>query len=302
MLMQATTIHKRSTGEILFDISIIILCVLIFLIVAYPLYFVIIASVSDQTLVSTGKVTLFPRGVSFFGYEQIFQDMRIWIGYKNTVIYTVLGTMFNLLLTIPAAYTLSRQEFRARRFLMFFFVFTLFFNGGLIPTYILMKDLSLTNSMWVFILPFAVNVFNLIIARTFFEASLPKEIYESAALDGCTHFKFFFYIAIPLSKSVISVIALYYLVAHWNDFFTGLIYIHSNDLQPLQIILRDILLSNQVFSQGGGSGGSAGGYAQQFADQVKYGVIIVSTLPILIVYPFIQKYFEKGVMIGSVKG
>lgn len=220
--MQATTNHKRSTGEILFDISIIILCVLIFLIVAYPLYFVIIASVSDQTLVSTGKVTLFPRGISFFGYEQIFQDMRIWIGYKNTIIYTVLGTLFNLLLTIPAAYTLSRPEFRARRFLMFFFVFTLFFNGGLIPTYILMKDLSLTNSMWVFILPFAVNVFNLIIARTFFEASLPKEIYESAALDGCTHFKFFFYIAIPLSKSVISVIALYYLVAHWNDFLLGL--------------------------------------------------------------------------------
>lgn len=302
--MQAQTIRsgKRSRGETAFDVAIVVLCILIFVIVFYPLYFVIIASVSDQTLVSTGKVTLFPRGISTFGYHEIFKDNRIWTGYKNTVIYTVAGTLVNLLLTLPAAYSLSRPEFRARRILMFLFVFTLFFNGGLIPTYILMKDLHLTNSMWVFIVPFAVNVFNLIIARTFFEASLPKELYESASIDGCSHFKFYVLIAMPLSKAVISVIALYYLVAHWNDFFTGLIYIHSNELQPLQIVLRDILLSNQVFSQGAGSGGNAGGYAQQFADQVKYGVIIVSTLPILIVYPFIQKYFEKGVMIGSVKG
>jgi putative aldouronate transport system permease protein len=293
---------KRANGEIGFHLFIALLCALIFLIVAYPLYFVVIASVSDSALVSTGQVTLFPKGFSTFGYEEIFKDARIWTGYRNTMVYTLLGTFVNLLFTLPAAYALSRPEFRARRLLMFIFVVTMFFNGGLIPTYLLMKGLHLTNTMWVFILPFSVNVFNLIITRTFFETSLPRELYEAAAIDGCSHFKFFTKVALPLSKAIVSVIGLYYLVAHWNDFFTGLIYIRSNSLQPLQIVLRDILLSNQVFSQGAGVGGDAGGYAQRYADQIKYGVIIVSTLPILLVYPFIQKYFEKGVLIGSVKG
>jgi ABC-type glycerol-3-phosphate transport system permease component len=300
--MQVLGGKGRSRGDFAFDLIIVLLCVFVFLIVAYPLYFVVIASVSDSTLVSTGKVTLFPRGFSTFGYEEIFKDARIWTGYRNTVLYTLLGTFVNLLFTLPAAYVLSRREFRARRFLMFVFVVTMFFSGGLIPTYLLMKDLHLTNNMWVFILPFSVNVYNLIITRTFFENSLPKELFEAASIDGCTHFGFFWKVALPLSKAVISVIGLYYLVAHWNDFFTGLIYIRSNSLQPLQIVLRDILLSNQVFSQGAGAGGAAGGYAQKYADQIKYGVIIVSTLPILVVYPFMQKYFEKGVLIGSVKG
>ncbi|MBT2727344.1 carbohydrate ABC transporter permease [Bacillus sp. ISL-75] len=292
----------KTTSDLIFDFIIFVFCLFIFLIVAYPLYFVIIASVSDSTLVSTGKVLLYPKGFSLFGYTEIFKDTRIWVGYKNTIIYTLLGTFINLLLTLPAAYVLSRYEFKARRLLMFVFVFTMFFNGGLIPTYLLMKDLNLTNNMWVFIIPFSVNVFNLIITRTFFESSIPKELFEAAQMDGCTHFQFFGKVVLPLSKAVISVVGLYYLVGHWNDFFTGLIYIRDYSLQPLQIVLRDILLSNQVFAEGAGSGGASGGYAQKYADQIKYGVIIVSTLPILIVYPFIQKYFEKGVMIGSVKG
>jgi len=300
--MKIFSTKGKTKSDIVFDTIILILCLFIFLLVAYPLYFVIIASVSDSTLVSTGQVTLYPKGFSLFGYKEIFNDSRIWVGYKNTIIYTVLGTFVNLLLTLPAAYVLSRQDFKARRFLMFIFVVTMFFNGGLIPTYLLMKELSLINNMWVFILPFSVNVFNLIITRTFFESSLPKELFEAAQMDGCTHFQFFGKIALPLSKAVISVVGLYYLVGHWNDFFTGLIYIRDYSLQPLQIVLRDILLSNQVFAEGAGADGAAGGYAQKYADQIKYGVIIVSTLPILIIYPFIQKYFEKGVMIGSVKG
>ncbi|TRZ38467.1 carbohydrate ABC transporter permease [Niallia circulans] len=300
--MKIFSTKGKTKSDIVFDTFIFILCLFIFLLVAYPLYFVVIASVSDSTLVSTGQVTLYPKGFSLFGYKEIFNDSRIWVGYKNTIIYTVLGTFVNLLLTLPAAYVLSRQDFKARRFLMFIFVVTMFFNGGLIPTYLLMKELSLINNMWVFILPFSVNVFNLIITRTFFESSLPKELFEAAQMDGCTHFQFFGKIALPLSKAVISVVGLYYLVGHWNDFFTGLIYIRDYSLQPLQIVLRDILLSNQVFAEGAGAGGAAGGYAQKYADQIKYGVIIVSTLPILIIYPFIQKYFEKGVMIGSVKG
>ncbi|MEH7414439.1 carbohydrate ABC transporter permease [Neobacillus drentensis] len=292
----------KSTSDIIFDSIILVLSACVFLIIAYPLYFVVIASVSDSTLVSTGQVTLIPKGFSLFGYKEIFHDSRIWVGYKNTIIYTVLGTFVNLLFTLPAAYVLSRQEFKARRVIMIIFIITMFFNGGLIPTYLLMKDLHMTNTMWVFIIPFSVNVFNLIITRTFFESSLPKELFEAAQMDGCTHFQFFGKVALPLSKAVISVVGLYYLVGHWNDFFTGLVYIRDYSLQPLQIVLRDILVSNQVFSEGAGSGGAAGGYAQKYADQVKYAVIIVSTLPILLVYPFIQKYFEKGVMIGSVKG
>ncbi|ANY69784.1 sugar ABC transporter permease [Paenibacillus sp. BIHB 4019] len=289
-------------GEILFRIVLVIVCAVIFLTVAYPLYFIIIASVSDSTLVSTGKVLLFPKGTSFFGYGEIFKDERIWTGYRNTLFYTSVGTLVNLLFTLPAAYVLSRKEFKARKYIMFAFVFTMFFNGGLIPTYLLMKDLHLTNTPWVFIVPFSVNVFYLIIARTFFESTLPSELYEAAAMDGCSHFVYFVKVALPLSKALISVIGLYYLVGHWNDFFTALIYIRDNELKPLQIILRDILLSNQVFASGAGTGGDSGGYAQKYADQIKYGVIIVSTLPILVLYPFLQKYFEKGVMIGSIKG
>lgn len=303
MVARAKTYFKsNSPSDIVFDFTVLILCLLVFFIIAYPLYFVIIASVSDSTLVSTGQVTLYPKGISFFGYEKIFEDTRIWTGYMNTIIYTVFGTIVNLAFTLPAAYALSRKEFKPRVYIMFFFVFTMFFNGGLIPTYILMDNLNLINTRLVFIIPFSVNVFNLIIVRTFFETTIPNELYEAAVIDGCTHFQYFFKIVIPLSKAVISVIGLYYLVGHWNDFFTGLIYIRDYDKQPLQIVLRDILLANQVFQEGAGMGGEAGGYAQRFADQIKYAVIIVSTLPVLVIYPFLQKYFEKGVMIGSIKG
>lgn len=287
--------------ELAFKAALALVCAVIFLLIVYPLYFIVIASFSDSTLVSTGKVLFYPKNVSLFGYQEIFKDARIWTGYRNTVFYTLFGTLVNLVFTLPAAYVLSRREFRPRRGIMFLFVVTMFFNGGLIPTYLLMKDLHLTNTIWVFIIPFCVNVFYLIIARTFFETSLPQELHEAAVIDGCSHFTFV-KVALPLSKALVSVIGLYYLVGHWNDFFTALIYIRDNDLQPLQIVLRDILLSNQVFASGAGTGGDAGGYAQRYADQIKYGVIIVSTLPILVIYPFIQKYFEKGVMIGSIKG
>jgi putative aldouronate transport system permease protein len=299
--MNTHSLKYKGLDDRLFSLFTYVLLALVFLAVVYPLYFVVIASVSDSTLVATGKVLLFPKGFSLFGYEQIFKDGRIWTGYKNTLVYTVVGTGFNLLFTIPAAYVLSRQEFRARRPLMFFFIFTMFFNGGLIPTYLLMQDLNLVNTMWVFVFnPLTINVFNLIITRTFFENNIPNELYEAATMDGCSHLKFFVSIVLPLSKAVISVIGLYYLVYHWNDFFNALIYIRSGEKQPLQMILRDILISNQVFNEGAGSTG--GGYAQRYADQIKYGVIIVSTLPVLIIYPFLQKYFEKGVLIGSVKG
>lgn len=286
----------------IFDMLVVVLLALLFLIVAYPLYFVILASVSDPLLVSKGKVLFWPQGVSLFGFQKVFEDTRIWTGLRNTVLYTVLGTIVNMAATLPAAYALSRRDLRGRKAVMLFFVFTMFFNGGLVPTYLLMQELNLTNTIWVFIIPFAVNVYNLIIARTFFENSLPQELYEAASLDGCSDFRFFTSVALPLSKAVVSVIMLYYMVAHWNDFFTGLIYIRDQSLNPLQLVLREILIVNNVFGSGGTGGSGLGSYDQIYADTVKYAIIIISSLPMLIIYPFIQKHFEKGVMIGAIKG
>ncbi|ATG56536.1 sugar ABC transporter permease [Brachybacterium ginsengisoli] len=295
--------HRLRGNDLAFTVVITIICAAVLFTTLYPLYFVLIASISDPTAVSTGKVSVLPKNISFFGYQQIFEDSRIWTGYRNTLIYSVVGTALNLAVTLPAAYALSRREFRPRRPLMLMFAFTMFFSGGLIPTYLLYKDLGLLDNWLVFILPSALNVFNLIIGRAFFENSLPEELFEAAMIDGVDYFRFFTTIALPLSKALISVIGLYYLVQHWNDFFTGLIFVRDYDKQPLQIVLRDILLSNQAFSGGaGGAGGSGGAYGQRYADQIKYGVIIVSTLPVIILYPFLQKYFEKGVLIGSVKG
>lgn len=297
-------LRARTPGDIAFSIGLLLVCGAILFVTLYPIYFVLIASVSDPTAVATGRVWFWPQGVSWFGYEQILDDSRIWTGYRNTLLYTVVGTAVNLLVTLPAAYALSRREFRPRRVLMFFFAFTMFFNGGLIPMYLLLRDLSLLDNWLVFVLPSAVNVYNLIITRAFFENSLPEELYEAATIDGASYGQFFVRMAVPLSMAIISVIGLYYLVQHWNDFFTGLVFVRDYDKQPLQIVLRDILISNQAFSGGAGaSGGSGGGsYAQRYADQIKYGVIVVSTLPVIVLYPFLQRYFEKGVMIGSVKG
>jgi len=252
--------------------------------------------------VAQGRVIFYPLGFNLEGYRRIFNDVRIWIGYRNTILYSVLGTAVNLIVTLPAAYVLSRKDFPLRNSLMKYFVFTMYFSGGLIPTYLVIRRLGLIDTIWVFIIPFCLNVYNLIITRTFMETNLPTELFESASLDGCSNFKFFVIIALPLSKAVISVIALYYFVAHWNNFFTGLIYTTKQELVPLQLVLRQILIVNQVFLEGSGLGGVGGDFAQMLADIIKYGLIIVSTLPLLIIYPLVQKYFEQGVMIGALKG
>ena len=303
-MTRLSRLRRQRPLDLFFTAIVVTLCTLVVIVTIYPLFFVIIASISDPARVATGDVVFFPRGISWFGYEQILQDERIWTGYRNTLVYSLVGTALNLVVTMPAAYALSRSEFIWRRPIMLFFAFTMFFSGGLIPTYLLYKDIGLLDNWLVFILPSALNVYNLIIARAFFENSLPNELFEAEMLDGASYFQFFVRIALPLSKAIIAVIALYYLVQHWNDFFTGLIFVRDAQKQPLQIVLRDILLSNQAFAGGaGGSGGSGGGeYGQRFADQIKYGVIVVSTLPLIILYPFLQRYFDKGVMIGSVKG
>ena len=232
--------------------------------------------------------------------SQIIEDTRIWRGYLNTLIYVLVGTALNMVVTMPAAYALSRRGFKARNKVMFYFVFTMFFSGGLVPTYMTISSLNLISTKTILIIFVAVNTYNLIIARTFIENSIPEDLYEAAILDGCSHFAYFTKVVVPLSKAVNSVLVLYYAVYHWNDYFNALVYNSKQENAPLQIVLREILLLNQAFASG--NGGVQGGYGQSSADQVKYAVIIVSTLPILCVYPFVQKYFEKGVMIGAVKG
>lgn len=282
-----------------FEIFKSIFCVVIFGIIVYPLYYVIIASVSDPMSVAAGEIALWPKGLTFLGYKMVFEENELWIGYRNTIFYTIFGTVINIIITFPAAFSVSRREFIPRRFIMFIFIFTMFFNGGLIPTYMLMRKLRLINTIWVFLIPFSLNVYNFIIVRTFFETGIPEELYDAAKIDGCGDFRCFIQIAMPLSKAIIAVIGLYYAVGHWNDYFTGLLYARDLQLKPLQLVLREILLVAQSSSQTGGTGS---GYAILSVISMKYAIIIVSTIPIMIIYPFLQKYFEKGVMLGAVKG
>ena len=298
--MEKTARKKISAADRIFGVVVLLLSIVIFLIILYPLWFVVIASISNSNLVNLGKVTFLPKDIRFYGFQQIMEDARIWKGYLNTLIYVVAGTTLNMVVTMPAAYALSRRRFKARNKVMFYFVFTMFFSGGLVPTYMTISALHLISTKTILILFVAVNTYNLIIARTFIENSIPEDLYEAAVLDGCSHFAYFTKVVIPLSKAVNSVLILYYAVFHWNDYFNALVYNSKQENAPLQIVLREILLLNQAFSSG--SGGVQGGYGQSSADQVKYAVIIVSTLPILCVYPFVQKYFEKGVMIGAAKG
>ncbi|MBD9151690.1 MAG: carbohydrate ABC transporter permease [Lachnospiraceae bacterium] len=294
---------KERTSNIpdkIFGASVIILSILIFIIVAYPLWFIVIASISNSNLVNLGQVTFLPKDIRFYGYQQILEDSRIWKGYANTILYVVAGTALNMIVTMPAAYALSRRNFKARNAVMLYFVFTMFFSGGLVPLYMTVSSLHLISTKTILIIFIAVNTYNLIIARTFIQNSIPEDLYEAAVLDGCSHFTYFIKVVLPLSKAVNSVLILYYAVYHWNDYFNALIFNSKSENAPLQIVLREILLLNQAFASG--NGGVQGGYGQSSADQVKYAVIIVSTVPILCVYPFIQKYFEKGVMIGAVKG
>lgn len=293
-------IKDTDLSDRIFHAAVLILAGLCMVVILYPLWFVVIASISNSDMVNQGKVVFLPVDIRFYGFEQIFQDSRIWIGYRNTIYYVLGGTILNLIVTMPAAYALSRPDFKARNPVMMYFVFTMYFSGGLVPTYMLVNSLNLINTPWILLVMVLINTYNLIIARTFIQNTIPQDLYESATLDGANHFRILWSIVLPLSKAIISVEILYYAVFHWNDYFNALIYTSSPEVQPLQMVLRRILLQNEAFASG--NGGVQGGYAQSSADQVKYAVIIVSTVPILCVYPFVQKYFEKGVMIGAVKG
>jgi len=290
--------HARSRADRLFDWFNYGFLSLLLIVILYPLYFIVIASVSDPISVSGGKVWLFPVDFTLEGYQKILENQAIWVGYKNTILYMAVGTAVNVAITVTGAYPLSRKDMHGRNLFMFLITFTMFFSGGLIPTYLLVKSLGLMNSMWALILPGAVSVWNLIITRTFFQHNIPEELREAAAIDGCSDFKFFLQVALPLSKAILAVLVLFYGVGHWNSFFSALIYLRDEAQYPLQLVLRNILIQNEVqelmnLEPGAGS---------NLSESIKYGVIIVASIPVLILYPMVQKYFVKGVMIGSLKG
>ncbi len=291
---------KQNANDFIFDIFLNIMGALIILVVLYPLIFVLSASFSDPDMVLHGKVVLFPKGFTLEPYKMVFDNDKIWNGYLNTLFYTVAGTFINIVLTVAAAYPLSRKDMPGRRILTIVIIFTMYFNGGLIPTYLLVRDLGMNNTIWAILIPGAISTYNLIVARTFFESSIPHEIYESAMLDGCSNIRMLTSIVLPLSSAILAVLVLYYGVAHWNSYFPALVYLRDEKLFPLQIILRDILLLGQTEQMGTNDVGM--GEKIKMAEGIKYSVIVISSVPVLLLYPFAQKYFVKGVMIGAVKG
>ena len=277
---------------------------LVLVVTLYPLIYVVSASFSEPNEVIMGNLWLLPKGFTLDGYDLIFDYDPIWIGYRNTLLYTVFGTSLNLLLTLPCAYALSRRDFRGRTPIMLLFTFTMFFSGGMIPTYLAMKDFGLLNNPVAVIIPGAVNVTNLIIARTYFSTSVPWELQEAAVIDGCSNTRLLLRIVLPLSMPMVAVIALYYLVGHWNAYFNALIYLSNEDYYPLQLFLRNILLLDQMTEMRAGDSEAMQALMRriQLKESMKYGIVVLSSLPVLVIYPFLQKYFVKGMMIGAIKG
>ncbi len=271
------------------------------IIVLYPIIFVVSASFSSGAALNAGQVFLFPVDPGFEGYKAVFSHKYVLSGYRNTIFYTVVGTMINIFVTLIAAYPLTRSDFPARKFFMIMCTITMFFSGGLVPTYILMVNLKLTNTIWVMLIPGALSVYNMILVRTNIMSSIPRDLFEAAQIDGCSDTRYFFDIILPLSKAVIAVITLYYAVGHWNSYFNAMIYLRKKSLFPLQLILREILISSKL-DLSDIQDADLLATLIGLENLLKYALIVVSSLPIIIVYPFIQKYFIKGVMIGSLKG
>jgi len=270
------------------------------LVVLYPLIYVLSSSFSDPKAVMAGRVWLWPVEFSLEGYKAIFKTSKVLIGYRNSLFYMIFGTCINLVMTLLAAYPLSRSDLPGQGPVMLLFTFTMVFSGGMIPTYLVIRNLHLLNSVWSMLIPGAINVYNMIIARTFMQ-SLPKELLEAAQMDGCSDFQYFIQMVLPLSKSVIAVITLYYAIAHWNAYFDAFMYLTDEKLYPLQIFLRDILVNNKV-DAGLVIVDEAMAAKEGLSDLLKYSLIVVATIPVMIIYPFVQKHFVKGVMIGAVKG
>ena len=298
-MMTGVKVQKSRTDKI-FDFFLYTISTIIVIVMLYPMYFIVIASFSNPADVSAGNIVLLPKGITFKGYQKLLEYSQLWVGYKNTILYAALGTVISLVVNVPTAYALSRKDLCGRKLFTVFYLIPMFFTGGLIPTYLIVKDFGLLDNFWVMVLPFSVITYYIIVARTFFNNSIPGDLWEAAQIDGCGNLGFFFQIVIPLSKAVLAVIALWTAVGQWNSYFNALIYLRNPDLQPLQLVLRNILISNQTISSM--STGAAAVEAKQMADLIKYAIIMVSSAPIMCMYPFVQKHFNQGVMLGSLKG
>ena len=307
-LQQKATVAKKKNRMGIFDFFVIAVLVLLTFAIAYPIYYTIIASFSDHQAVATGQVNLVPVGFQLTAYQAVFENDQIWQGYLNTIIYTVGGTAFNLFLTIPAAYAMSKKQMLGHGALTWYFLITMYFSGGMIPTYLLYKDLNLINNPLIMIISGGLSIYNMIVTRTYYQNSIPDSLYEAGRIDGSSEIGIFFKIALPLSMPIIAVMCLYYAVGHWNGYFTALMYLTKTKYQPLALVLRRRLIMNETaLDEAVGAALDPNLIANAAARAnlvvtMKYALVIIASLPMLILYPFIQKYFVKGVMIGSVKG
>lgn len=295
-----TKIHMSTDDKIYYAVIHIILALLL-LVIIYPLIYIISSSFSSASAVASGKVILWPVEPSLEGYAAVFEKNDVLIGYRNTIFYTFAGTLINIACTLIAAYPLARRELPGKNLFMFLFTFTMIFNGGMVPTYMMIRDLHMLNTIWAMIIPGAISVYNLMITRTFIQSNIPYELLEAAQIDGCSDARFFFTMVLPLSKAIIAVLVLFYAIGHWNAYFNAFLYLTNRDLFPLQLFLREILIANTIDTSQIADPELAAA-KQGLADLLKYSLIIVSTVPVMCLYPFVQKYFVKGVMIGSIKG
>ena len=290
---------RLSAGDKVFYAINTIFLALMAIIVIYPLYFIVIASISDPDAVLGGQVILYPVQITLDGFKRILQETSIWRGYLNTIIYTGLTVILSLAVTIPAGWGLSRKTIPGKKFWMIYFIIPMFFGGGLIPFYNVMSSLGLINNIWAIVLPSILSVWNLFMTKTFFETSIPDGLVEAAKIDGAGEYRVFTSLVLPLSKAILAVMALYYAIGQWNSYFNAMIFLQNENMYPLQLVLKEILIASE--STMGGTGETI---LEQYrmANQIKYVSVIVSSVPVLCLYPFVQKYFSQGVMIGSLKG
>ena len=297
---------SNSPSDRLFDIFNIAVMIVLLFIFVWPLWFVVIASFSDPYAVWAGKVLLWPVDFTLKGYQELVKYRAIWIGYRNTIFYTVAGTLINMIMTVLCAYPLSRKDWMLRNFFMKMCLITMYFNGGLIPTYLVLRRLHMINTVWAMMIPCALAFSNVLIVRSYFINSIPGELFEAANMDGAGPFQYLFKVVIPLSKPVMAVVCLYYAVAHWNDYYTALIYISNRELVPLQTVLREVLMSAASIAESMHNASESAAMLmqqkQELAQSLKYTSIIAGIVPMMIAYPFVQKYFVKGVMVGAIKG
>lgn len=293
---------KRSWDDKLFDWVCNAFIITLIILVLYPLWFVLMASFSDPMYVNNGTFLIIPRGFTLEGYTYVFKDAQIWTAYANTIYYTVIGTIFGTFVTLLAGFAFSRKDLIGGSLIMKLFVFTMYFSGGTIPLYLIVQKLGLLNTREIMIILGSVSVYNIIIVRSFMANNIPQDLYDAAQIDGCGNGRFFFQIVLPLSKAVIAIMVLYIAVSHWNSYFNAMMYLTDKDMQPLQVILREILILSSAASADPNADPELIARMQKLATVMKYSFIVIATAPILCVYPFIQKHFVKGVMIGSVKG